>query len=490
MELIIIIIFLFFLALAAFLVLLLSSLSLLKFLSKFAKPKLPLPPGTMGWPYIGETFQLYSQNPNTFFSSKVKKYGSIFKTHILGCPCVMTSSPEAAKLVLVSKSHLFKPTFPASKERMLGKQAIFFHQGDYHAKLRKLVLRAFMPESIKNIVPDIESLAVGSLESWEGKLITTFQEMKTYAFNVALLSIFGKDEVLYREDLKRCYYILEKGYNSMPINLPGTLFHKAMKARKELAQILAKILTLRRQMKKNHTDLLGSFMGDVEGLTDEQIADNIIGVIFAARDTTASLLTWILKYLAENPTVLKAVTEEQEGVMKSKAEGGLKWEDTKKMPITTRVIQETLRVASVLSFTFREAVEDVEFNGYLIPKGWKVLPLFRNIHHSPDNFPEPEKFDPSRFEKHQLSYSFLSMVLNTKPSVFVTGCSEAQYVHAIRNGTHSCPGNELAKLEILVLLHHLTTKYRWSVMGPQNGIQYAPFALPQNGLPINLSLKR
>lgn len=38
------------------------------------------------------------------------------------------------------------------------------------------------------------------------------------------------------------------------------------------------------------------------------------------------------------------------------------------------------------------------FSGYLIPKGWKVLPLFRNIHHSPDNFPEPEKFDPSRFE--------------------------------------------------------------------------------------------
>lgn len=364
----------------------------------FGHVQLPLPPGTMGWPYIGETFQLYSQNPNLFLASKVKKYGSIFKSHILGCPCVMISSPEAAKVVLVSKSHLFKPTFPASKERMIGKQAIFFHQGDYHSNLRRLVLRAFMPESIKNIVPDIESLAVRSLVSWEGKLITTYQEMKTYAFNVALISIFGEDEVLYREDLKRCYYILEKGYNSMPINLPGTLFYTAMKARKELAQILAKILSLRRQTKREHIDLLGSFMGEPEGLTDEQIADNIIGVIFAARDTTASVLTWILKFLAENPSVLQAVTEEQEAIMKYKEEKVLTWADTKKMPITTRVIQETLRVASVLSFTFREAVEDVEFNGYLIPKGWKVLPLFRNIHHSPDNFQEPEKFDPSRFE--------------------------------------------------------------------------------------------
>lgn len=445
--------------------------SLIKFFTS-SRPKLPLPPGTLGWPYIGETFQLYSQNPNVFFASKVKRYGSIFKSHILGCPCVMISSPEAVKFVLVTRAHLFKPTFPASKERMLGKEAIFFNQGAYHAKLRKLVLRAFTPEGIKNKVSNIESIANDSLQSLEGRLVNTYQEMKTYTFNIALLSIFGEDGVLYREDLKRCYYILEKGYNSMPINLPGTLFNKSMKARKELAEIVAKILLSRRQMKKDHNDLLGSFMGDKEGLTDQQIADNIIGVIFAARDTTASVLTWIFKYLSENPSVLQAVTEEQEAIVRSKEECGeekvLTWADTKKMPITSKVIQETLRVASILSFTFREAVEDVEYEGYLIPKGWKVLPLFRNIHHSPENFPDPEKFDPSRFEVAPKANTFIPF----------------------GNGTHSCPGNELAKLEISVLLHHLTTKYRWSVVGAQNGIQYGPFALPQNGLPIRLFLKK
>lgn len=63
-----------------------------------------------------------------------------------------------------------------------------------------------------------------------------------------------------------------------------------------------------------------------------------------------------------------------------------------------QVILETLRSASILSFTFREAVQDVEFEGYFIPKGWKVLPLFRSIHHNAEFFPQPEKFDPSRFE--------------------------------------------------------------------------------------------
>lgn len=141
------------------------------------------------------------------------RYGSIFKTHILGCPCVMISSPEAAKFVLVTKSHLFKPTFPASKERMLGKQAIFFSQGQYHAKLRKLVLRAFVPEAIKSFVSNIESIAKDSLQSLEGRLITAFQEMKT----VSLKNREGKKQgcflcfclpcVWWYVDLKCIFYI-------------------------------------------------------------------------------------------------------------------------------------------------------------------------------------------------------------------------------------------------------------------------------------------
>lgn len=111
------------------------------------------------------------------------------------------------------------------------------------------------------------------------------------------------------EELKRCYYTLEKGYNSLPINLPGSLFHKAMKARKRLARIVANIIASKRSQQQLEEDkgLLASLIDPKEGLTDDQIADNIIGLIFAARDTTASVLTWIVKHLAENPQVLQAV---------------------------------------------------------------------------------------------------------------------------------------------------------------------------------------
>ncbi|XP_078437696.1 abscisic acid 8'-hydroxylase 3-like isoform X2 [Wolffia australiana] len=374
----------------------------LPFSSGPRRRRLPLPPGTMGLPYFGETFQLFSENPIDFFAQKQKKYGPVFKTHILGCPGVMISSAEGAKFVLSSRADLFKPTFPASKERMLGGQAIFFHQGPYHSLLRRLVLRAVSPEAIRHRVPGVEASALAALRSWNGRLINTFAEMKSYAFEVALVSIFAREEMSVSEELKQCYHQLERGYNSMPINLPGTLFHGAMRARRRLQRTLSEIIASRRQRGVEGNDLLGSLMDPSQALSDVQITDNVIGVIFAARDTTASVMTWVLKYLADDPKLREAVTEEQEAIRRSKREQGeesLTWADIKKMELTTRVFQETLRSASILSFTFREAVEDVEYEGYRIPKGWKVMPLFRNIHHNPDLFPEPEKFDPSRFEQ-------------------------------------------------------------------------------------------
>ncbi|MCL7034540.1 hypothetical protein MKW94_028407 [Papaver nudicaule] len=428
-----------------------------------------LPPGSMGWPYIGETLQLYSQNPNEFFSSKQKRYGEIFKTHILGCPCVMLASPEAARFVLVTQAHLFKPTYPKSKELMIGPSALFFHQGDYHSQLRKLVKSSLSPDSIRNHVSHIESVAISALDSWVGcGVINTFHEMKKFSFDIGIVSIFGDQlNEYYKKELKKNYGIVEKGYNSFPTKIPGTSYHKAVMARKRLNEILSEIITARKEKKLMGKDLLGSLMNsrdeNGQALTDNQIADNIIGVLFAAQDTTASILTWILKFLHDDAKLLEAVKAEQKAIYESNDNGTrpLTWTQTRNMVLTYKVILESLRMASIISFTFREAVTDVEYKGFRIPKGWKVMPLFRNIQHNPDFFSDPQKFDPSRFE------------VAPKPNTFMP----------FGTGVHACPGNELAKLEILILIYHLVNKFRWEVVGSDTGIQYAPFPVPQHGLP-------
>ncbi|EOX98259.1 Abscisic acid 8'-hydroxylase 4 isoform 2 [Theobroma cacao] len=415
-----------------YVILFLSTLLSYPFLRKQKRGLIPmnrfkLPPGSMGWPYVGETLQLYSQDPNIFFSTKQKRYGEIFKTHILGCPCVMLASPEAARFVLVTHARLFKPTYPKSKEKMIGPYALFFHQGEYHTRLRKLVQSSLAPDTIRKLIPGIEDIAVSALESWagSGQVINTFYEMKK------------------------------------------TAYHKALLARKRLNQILGEIICERKEKGLVEKDLLGHLLNfkDEKGqtLTEDKIADNIIGVLFAAQDTTASVITWILKFLRDDPRLLEAVKAEQKAIYDSN-DGGkrpLTWAQTRSMPLTYRVVLESLRMASIISFTFREAVVDVEYKGYLIPKGWKVMPLFRNIHHNPEFFSDPHDFDPSRFE------------VAPKPNTFMP----------FGNGVHACPGNELAKLEALILIHHLVTKFRWEVVGSQSGIQYGPFPVPQQGLP-------
>jgi (+)-abscisic acid 8'-hydroxylase len=204
---------------------------LFKWWLHWKEQRLRLPPGSMGLPYIGETLRLYTENPNSFFATRQNKYGDIFKTHILGCPCVMISSPEAARMVLVSKAHLFKPTYPPSKERMIGPEALFFHQGPYHSTLKRLVQSSFMPSALRPTVSHIELLVLQTLSSWTSqKSINTLEYMKRYAFDVAIMSAFGdKEEPTTIDVIKLLYQRLERGYNSMPLDLPGTLFHKSMK---------------------------------------------------------------------------------------------------------------------------------------------------------------------------------------------------------------------------------------------------------------------
>ncbi|XP_022940325.1 abscisic acid 8'-hydroxylase 4-like [Cucurbita moschata] len=427
-----------------------------------------LPPGSLGWPYIGETLQLYSQDPDLFFAAKQKRYGEIFKTHILGCPCVMLASPEAARFVLVTQAHLFKPTYPKSKERLIGPSALFYHQGDYHCRLRKLVQSSLSLDVIRSLVPDIDSVTTSALHSWTGAhLMNTFHEMKKISFEVGILAIFGHLEAAYKEDLKKNYSILDAGYNSFPTNIPGTPYKKALSARKRLSKILGDIIHERREKKVGKKDLLGCFLNSIdeegEAISDAQMEDNIIGVLFAAQDTTASVMTWVVKYLYDQPKLLQTLKKEQQEILEFNYEKNqpLNWVQTRNMPMSYKVVLESLRMASIISFTFREAVADVEYKGYLIPKGWKVMPLFRNIHHSPEYFADPHKFDPSRFE------------VAPKPNTFMP----------FGSGVHTCPGNELAKLEILILIHHLVTKFRWELVGSQNGVQHSPFPVPSQGLP-------
>ena len=153
-------------------------------------------------------------------------------------------------------------------------------------------------------------------------------------------------------------------------------------------------------------------------------------------------------------------------IAKSKAEGELlNWEDVQKMKYSWNVAQEVLRLAPPLQGAFREAMTDFVFNGFSIPKGWKLYWSANSTHKNPCYFPDPEKFDPSRFEgKGPAPYTFVPF----------------------GGGPRMCPGKEYARLEILVFMHNLVKRYRWEKILPQENIVVDPMPIPAKGLPIRL----
>ncbi|KAJ6696857.1 hypothetical protein OIU85_003234 [Salix viminalis] len=157
---------------------------------------------------------------------------------------------------------------------------------------------------------------------------------------------------------------------------------------------------------------------------------------------------------------------EQVEIQKLKAPGEfLTWNDTQKMKYTWCVVCEVMRLSPPAHGGFREAIADFSYADFTIPKGWKVLWSVHSTHKNPKYFRDPEKFDPSRFERNGIEpYSFVPF----------------------GGGPRMCPGKEYARLAILVFMHNVVTQFRWEKVIQDEKIIYMSIPMPACGLPITL----
>ncbi|KAF6147564.1 hypothetical protein GIB67_014683 [Kingdonia uniflora] len=250
-------------------------------------------------------------------------------------------------------------------------------------------------------------------------------------------------------------------------------FYSGMKARDRMYSMLDSIISRRRKGSEFQLDFLQSLLNkhskkageDEEKLTDEQLKDNILTLLIAGHDTTTAALTWLIKFLEENPTVLERLREEHQGIQDTRTSGStLTWSEVNNMPYTNKVISETLRKATILPWSSRKAAEDFIIDGFQIRKGWSIILDVVSIHHDPSIFPDPEKFDPSRFDAPLKPFSFLGF----------------------GGGPRMCPGINLAKLEISIFVHHLVCKYKWRSLEKDDAVQPTLVRMPKNKYPITV----
>ncbi|GAB4837712.1 hypothetical protein Ancab_002565 [Ancistrocladus abbreviatus] len=448
---------------------------------------LNLPPGNMGLPFIGETLKFLSNAkrgwPEKFIYDRITKFSShVFKTSLFGEPIVAFTGAPGNKFLFTNENRLVGPWLPGSIRKLfpLPKSASL---EDESKKIRKILHNELLsPKSYDKLVKVMDVIAQRHFVTcWENEeLVKVYTLVKRYTLWLAFglfMSIEKPEEVM---EFERQFDALASALISIPIDLPWTTFHRGVKASRIFQEKLLQVIKQRKidMMREINSEASSTTTQDLlfhmllfvdehgERLDDQGIASQIIGLLLAGRDPASSAITFVVKYLAELPQVYDGVFKEQMEILRSKAVGdSLNWDDIKKMKYSWNVACEVMRLAPPTQGGFREAIKDFNYAGFSIPKGWKLYWSPSSTHKNPEYFPEPEKFDPSRFD--------------------VNGPAVYTYV-PFGAGPKMCPGKEYSKLMILVFMHNIVKRFKWEKLLPNEDTTMDFFRKPANGLPVRL----
>ncbi|AES68356.1 putative cytochrome P450 [Medicago truncatula] len=430
-----------------------------------------LPPGTMGWPVFGETTEFLKQGPS-FMKNQRLRFGSFFKSHILGSPTIVSMDPELNRYILLNESKGLVPGYPQSMLDILGKCNIAAVHGSTHKYMRGALLSIISPTMIRDqILPKLDEFMSAQLSNWDDKIIDIQEKTKEMVFLLSLKQIASiKSSSTIADSFKTEYFNLVLGTISLPINLPGTNYHRGFQARKNIVSILSQLLKERRASNETHKDMLGYLMEREENkykLSDEEIIDQVITLMYSGYETVSTTSMMAVKYLHDHPKALEELRKEHLAIReRKKPNEPIDSNDLKSMKFTRAVIFETTRLATIVNGVLRKTTQDMELNGYLIPKGWRIYVYTREINYDPFLYPDPLTFNPWRWMDKSLE--------------------SQNYILIFGSGTRLCPGKELGITEISTFLHHLVTRYRWEEVGGNKLMKFPRVQAP-NGLHMRFS---
>ncbi|KAJ0602645.1 putative cytochrome P450 [Helianthus annuus] len=193
-----------------------------------------LPPGSMGWPLLGETLQFiapsHTLDTSAFIKKRIKRYGSIFRTSLFGSRVIVSTDSELSYMVFQQEGRSFESWYPPRFRKVLGNQSLAFMHGSLRKYLKNMVLTVIGPQSLKNIFSEVETVATGNMERWVSQETT---ELKTAVADM-IYEFMGKKMISYdpaekpSENLRENYEAFVRGLYSFPLEIPGTAYYKCL----------------------------------------------------------------------------------------------------------------------------------------------------------------------------------------------------------------------------------------------------------------------
>ncbi|KAM3591595.1 uncharacterized protein V6R79_004433 [Siganus canaliculatus] len=441
----------------------------------------PLPPGSMGLPFIGETLQLILQR-RKFLHMKRQKYGYIYRTHLFGNPTVRVSGAENVRHILLGEHRLVSVQWPASVRTILGQDTLSNVHGSQHKSKKKAIMRAFSREALELYIPVIQEEVQAAVKEWLAKdsCVLVYPEMKRLMFRIAMRILLGFEPEQIKTDEQQLVEAFEemiKNLFSLPIDVPFSGLYRGLKARNFIhAKIEENIKKKVQESDKEpkHRDalqqLIDSSKKTGEPFSIQAIKESATELLFGGHETTASTATSLIMFLGLNPEVVGKLRQE---VMNKVEEGmdlqSLNIESLEQLKYASCVIKETLRINPPVPGGFRVALKTFELNGYQIPKGWNVIYSICDTHDVAETFPNKDDFQPERFA--------------TKPC---SDSSRFQYI-PFGGGSRMCVGKEFAKVLLKIFLVEVVSKCHWTLLNGPPTMKTGPTVYPVDNLPTKFT---
>ncbi|XP_075697123.1 cytochrome P450 26C1 [Rhinoderma darwinii] len=279
---------------------------------------LPLPKGSMGWPFFGETLHWLVQGSN-FHSSRREKYGNIFKTHLLGKPLIRVTGAENVRKILLGEHHLVSTQWPQSTQIILGSNTLVNSIGELHRHKRKIMAKVFSHPALESYIPRIQEAVSWELHGWcrEPGSISMFTSAKALTFRIAARILLGLSlgEKQFKE-LARVFEQLVENLFSLPLDIPFSGLRKGIKARDTLHQYMEdairdKISSRDPEVCEDALDyLIDSAKENGKELNMQELKESAIELMFAAFFTTASASTSLILLLLKHPSAISKLRQE------------------------------------------------------------------------------------------------------------------------------------------------------------------------------------
>jgi cytochrome P450 len=436
-------------------------------------------PALPGWrgPSLRLTRQ-FRRDPLSVLLPAYEEFGPVFGLRLLHAYQVFMLGPEANHFVLVSdrdKFHWREGSF-GDLIPLIG-DGLLTTDGSFHDRAREIMLPVFHSERIAVAgvaMSDEVGRAVDGLRP--GQRLDLYDWTRHLAMRVAMRALFGLDPDATEgfdvaAEFERGLSFYEREYILQVLRGPGSPFRRVRRARQRLDRLIEAEIARRRGRADAGEDILSLLLdatdADGERLSDAQIRDQVLTLLFAGHDTTTSTVSFLFWELSQAPEWRQRLAAERDRVIGTGAANAEQLFD--EMPELSRAVDEILRLYPPAWVGPRRSVAEFEFAGRTVPAGLPVAYCSWASHRLPHVFEDPEEFRPDRWT----------------PEVRAR-LPRGAYV-PFGGGPRICIGKRFGELEVRVIAAAILGRYR---LEPDSAhrmqVRQMPTLSPKGGLPVRV----